>query len=71
MTINNVREDWYSQHRKKIMDHFKLSKPLSNRVKKYSSPSGKYNIVITPVEFRFRNNKTKYVYSIGAVYHDG
>ena len=71
MTINNVREDWYSQHRKKIMDHFKIAKPLSNRVKKYQSPSGKYTVVVTPVEFRFRNKKTKYIYTIGTVYQDG
>ena len=71
MTINNVREDWYSQHRKKIMDHFKIAKPLSNRVKKYESPSGKYTVVVTPVEFRFRNKKTKYIYTIGTVYQDG
>jgi len=71
MTINNVREDWYSEHRKKIMDHFKIAKPLSNRVKKYISPSGKYTLIVTPMQFRFRNKKTKYVYTIGTVYQDG
>lgn len=71
MNPNQIQEDWYSQEREKIKQRFKNAKPVRKKVKKYTSPSGKYTLVVTPVKFRVRNKKTEYEYTIGSVYRDG
>lgn len=71
MNPNQVREDWYSEERKKVMDRFRVAKPVKKKVKVYKSPSEKYTLIVTPVRFHIRNKKTEYEYTIGSVYHEG
>lgn len=71
MTQNQVREDWYSEEREKVMSRFRTAKPIKSKVKVFESPSKKYKLIVTPVRFRIRNKKTEFQYTIGSIYNDG
>tara|TARA_B100001094_G_scaffold72498_1_gene68790 strand:+ start:1116 stop:1937 length:822 start_codon:yes stop_codon:yes gene_type:complete len=70
MKSNNVRQNWYSEHRRKVLDKFKKGKPDRSTVRSYDSPSGNYKVIVTPVSWLNRS-KTKFYYTTASIFKDG